>query len=79
VIESPLLEYVFGPPIRHEGVHITLEWCVRFEDGSCWWIHDWDATNRENPERPKPEPLLNPGRVINSTCWHVVGDALRPA
>jgi len=79
VIEGPMLQYVFGPPIRHEGVHITLEWGVRFEDGSCVWIHDWDATNRANPERPKPESLLNPGRVFNSISWHVVGEALRPA
>jgi len=79
VIEGPLLEYVFGPPIRHEGVHITLEWGVRFEDGSCVWIHDWDATNRANPERPKPESLMNSGRIFNYISWHVVGEALRPA
>jgi len=60
-------------------VHITLEWGVRFEDGSCVWIHDWDATNRVNPELPPPESMLDPRILFNDFEWHVVSEALRPA
>jgi len=73
------LQNLFGPPLRREGVHITLEWGVRFEDGSCVWIHDWDATNRVNPELPPPESMLDPRILFNGVEWHVVCEALRPA
>jgi len=70
---------LFGPPIRHEGAHITLEWGVRFENGSCVWIHDWDATSRANPRRLSPEDILGVRSILAIMRWRIVCEERLPA
>jgi len=70
---------LFGPPIRRDGAHITLEWGVRFENDTCLWIHDWDATSRVDSELPSPEAILPYRSTVAIMRWRIVCEERLPA